>query len=119
MKNILAILILPNLMLITIAAYCFVVSSKLRELDSSSERGENHKKHEAFVTEVLNGKSEGRPDQYANAMRVQQIAIKNAREQSASVLDSLRDLGWAAVYGIVFQLVAIYYIHRRLRKTCP
>jgi hypothetical protein len=104
-------------MLIAIAAYSFVVPGKLRELDKAGESGENHKKYEAFVADVLTGKRAGTPDQYVDAMRVQQVAIKNARERSASVLDSLRDLGWAAVFGVVFQLVAIYSIHRRLKKT--
>ena len=116
MKNILGLLLLPSAMLIAIAIYCFILPSRLAEIEQKGDSSESHKQYEKFVSDVVSGKAQGSPDQYIHAMQVQQITIKNEREHSASVLDSLKDLGWGAVYGIVFQLVAIYYIRKRLRK---
>ena len=103
-------------MLAAIAVYSFVLPEKLGQIEKRSESSESHQKYEMFVADVLNGKAQGTPDQYVHAMQVQQIIIKSERNNSAAVLNSLRDLGWGAIYGIIFQLVAIYYINRRLRN---
>jgi hypothetical protein len=103
-------------MMIIVAVYSFSLPAKLRALDSTGESVQA-KKYEAFVTGVLSGGTQGRPDQYVDAMRVQGIITKNARARSASVLEFLSDVGWMAVYGIVTQLIAIYYIHRRLGEA--
>jgi hypothetical protein len=66
---------------------------------------------------VVDGKWHGTPEQYVNAMRVQQFAIKAEGDMTDSVTDDLRFIGYEAVFCMLVQTVAIYKIWKRLKKT--
>jgi len=116
MKTIVALLITVSVCLAVVAVYSFGMSAYLRRLHADLQTGEKRQEHRTFVEDVLDGRGQGRPEQYVDALRVQWETIQAERSVSGSVIVTLRDLGWLAISAILTQLAAIYYLRRRLKN---
>jgi len=83
---------------------------------SHTRDGGSHQKFETFVTNVQSGQWQLTPDRWLEGMRREEAASEAYRQTCAEVGQMLLVVGLAILAGIVFQIVAVYSVRKRLSK---
>ena len=105
---------MPTVFLFLILGYAFGIPYV--NSSNSIVHRQDYKKQQSFVQDVLSGRAKGSSEDYLNAMRVQEVVLTCERRSLNGLKDFWQNVALTAVMGILCQITAIHYIHRRLAR---
>ena len=112
-KRDIATLLSPSIFFILVAVAAFWTSDAIGR-HTRDDGGQQ--KFDTFVKNVQSGKWQLTTDRWLEGMRQERAIAEAYREAGTSTADMMRDLVWASLVGIAFQVAVVFSVRKRLRK---